>query len=70
MSGVSLALGCLDIIEKVTSDQEMKILDYLIRHGPAVDGITRKQERSVDGIEFEDYIKVIDRVKEIALENP
>jgi D-glutamate cyclase len=70
IAGVSLARGRLDIIQKVTPDQEMKILDYLIHHGPAVDGITRKQDRSVDGIEFEDYMRVIERVKEIALEEP
>jgi hypothetical protein len=33
-----------------------------------VDGITRRQDLSVDGIEFKDYMKVIERIKEIALE--
>jgi hypothetical protein len=68
MAGVALARGKLDILEKVTPEQEGLVLDYLVRHGPAIDGITRKQDHSVDGIEFDDYMKVIDRVKEIAFE--
>ena len=68
MAGVALARGRLDILDKVTPDQERKVLDYLIRHGPVVDGITRRQDSSVDGIEFDAYLKVIERLKEIALE--
>jgi len=68
MAGVALAMGRLDILERITPEQEKKVLDYLIHHGPAVDGITFKQESSVDGIEFKDYVKVIERIKEIALE--
>ena len=66
LAGVALAMGKLDILEKITPEQEKKVLDHLIHHGPAIDGITRKQEHSVDGIEFNDYMKVIERVKEIA----
>lgn len=67
-AGVALAMGRLDILEKVTPEQEGMVLDYLIHHGPAIDGITRKQDHSVDGIEFKDYMKVIERLKEIALQ--
>jgi len=69
MAGVALAKGQLDILEKVTPEQERKVLDYLIHYGPAVDGVTCKQESSVDGIEFDDYMRVIERVKEIALQS-
>jgi hypothetical protein len=68
LAGVALAKGRLDILEKVTPEQEGKVLDYLIHHGPAIDGITYKQDHSVDGIEFKDYMKVIERLKEIAFE--
>ncbi len=68
LAGVALAKGRLEILEKVTPEQEGTVLDYLVRHGPAVDGITRKPDYSVDGIEFDDYMKVIERIKEIALE--
>jgi len=68
LAGVVLAAGRLEILKKMTRKQEEKVLDYLVRHGPSIDGITRKQERSVDGIEFDDYMEVIERIKEIALE--
>jgi len=68
MAGVALAKGRIDILEKISPEQEGMVLDYLIHHGPSIDGITLKQDYSVDGIEFNDYMKVIERVKEIALE--
>ena len=68
LAGVALALGRSEILKKVTPKQEGRVLDYLVRHGPAIDGITHKPERSVDGVEFDDYMKVIERIKEIVLE--
>jgi hypothetical protein len=68
LAGVALAEGRPDVLEKVTPEQEGMVLDYLVRHGPAIDGITCRQDRSVDGIEFDDYMRVIERIKEIALE--
>lgn len=68
LAGVALAVGRPEILKKVTRKQEARVLEYLVRHGPAVDGITRKQEHSVDGVGFDDYMEVIERIKEIALE--
>jgi hypothetical protein len=68
LAGVALAKGKLDVLEKVTPEQEGMVLDYLVRHGPAIDGITCRQDRSVDGIEFDEYMRVIERIKEIAFE--
>jgi hypothetical protein len=68
LAGVALALGRTDILHKVTPEQEWRVLDHLVHHGPAIDGITCRQEHSVDGIEFGEYMKVIEHVKEIALE--
>ena len=68
MAGVALAKGKLDVLEKISPEQEGMVLDYLIHHGPSIDGITLKQDYSVDGIEFNDYMKVIERVKEIAFD--
>ncbi|PIV19850.1 MAG: hypothetical protein COS40_15690 [Deltaproteobacteria bacterium CG03_land_8_20_14_0_80_45_14] len=66
LAGVALAMGGLDILKKMTPEQEGTVLDYLVRHGPAIDGVTCKQDHSVDGIEFDDYIWVIERIKKIA----
>jgi len=67
LAGVALAMGEEEILKKVTPAQEKRVLDHLIYHGPAIDGITGKQEPSVDGIEFNDYIRVVERTMEIAL---
>jgi hypothetical protein len=68
MAGVALAKGRLDVLEKISPEQEGRVLDHLIHHGPSIDGITLKQDYSVDGIEFNDYMKVIGRLKEIVFE--
>jgi hypothetical protein len=68
LAGVALAMGRLEILENVTPEQEGMVLDYIVRHGPAIDGITFKQDHSVDGVEFDDYMKVIERIKEIAFQ--
>jgi hypothetical protein len=68
MAGVALANGKIGLLERVTPEQEGRVLDYLIHYGPAIDGITCKQEHSVDGIHFKDYMKVIERIKKIAFE--
>ncbi len=68
LAGMALIMGKLEILEKVTPEREGMVLDYIIRHGPAIDGITFKQDHSVDGVEFKDYMKVIERIKEIAFE--
>lgn len=67
-AGVALARGRTELLEKVTPEQEGKVLSHLVHHGPAIDGITRRQDATVDGIGFNDYMKVIERIKEIALE--
>ncbi len=68
LAGVALAKGRLDVLEKVTAEQEGTVLEDIVRHGPAIDGITCKPDHSVDGIEFDDYMKVIERIKEIAFD--
>jgi hypothetical protein len=68
LAGVALALGKMDALREATPEQDWKVLDRLIHYGPAIDGITCRQEHSVDGIEFGEYMKVIKQIKEIALE--
>ena len=66
LAAVALAAGRPGLLEKITFDQERKTLDHLIQFGPAIDGITGRQDPSVDGLEFNDYMKVIEQIMEIA----
>lgn len=67
LAGVALAAGKEEILKKITPEQEGMILEHLIYHGPAIDGISQRQQFSVDGVEFKDYIRVVERVIDIAL---
>ncbi len=68
LAGAALAMGKREILKEISSAHEQRVLDHLIHQGPAIDGITGKQEHSVDGIEFHDYIRIVERTMEIALE--
>lgn len=37
--------------------QQQQALEYLVTHGPAVDGVTRRREATVDGLPFLTYIQ-------------
>ncbi len=67
LAGVALAAGKKEILRRITPEQEGMILEHLIYHGPAIDGISYRQQFSVDGVEFKDYIRVVERVIDIAL---
>lgn len=67
LAGVALGKGRLDILEKVSPDRERRVLNHIVQYGPAVDGITGRQHPSVDGMEFDEYMTVINRIRKIAL---
>ena len=68
VAGLALAKGRLDILEKITPEREKEVLDHIVRHGPAVDGLTGRRELSVDGVRFEDYINGVVILKRITLQ--
>jgi len=39
------------------SSQQLQVLKHLVEYGPAVDGVTRRQEATVDGLPFLTYIQ-------------
>jgi hypothetical protein len=40
-----------------TALEQQQVLDAMVAHGPAVDGVTRRHEATVDGIPFATYIQ-------------
>jgi hypothetical protein len=46
-------------------DREREILEVMVREGPLVDGVTGKQEATVDGLSWEEYVKPLVRIREI-----
>lgn len=49
--------GQAEFLEPFTSDQQRRVLEAMIEHGPAVDGVTRRREATVDGLPFMTYIQ-------------
>jgi hypothetical protein len=46
-------------------DREKQILEVMVREGPLVDGKTGKQEATVDGLTWDEYVKPLVRIREI-----
>ncbi len=45
------------VLSPFTAERELMLLEHLVREGPAVDGVTRRQEPTVDGLPFLTYIQ-------------
>jgi D-glutamate cyclase len=46
-------------------DYERKILQVMVDAGPLVDGVTGRQEATVDGLSWDEYVKPLIRMREI-----
>ncbi len=52
-----LLRGQIDALRPFTFEQQETVLKHMIQHGPAVDGVTRRREPTVDGLPFLTYIQ-------------
>ena len=52
-----LLRGQIDLLRPFTFEQQEAVLKHVIQHGPAVDGVTRLREPTVDGLPFLTYIQ-------------
>ena len=67
LAGAAILKGRFEVIERINPERERNVLDRMVRKGPAVDGITPRQALSAYGIDFADYLCVIEHIREIAL---
>jgi hypothetical protein len=56
-AGIAHGRGQLDVIRDATRDREEQRLQELVTRGPAVDGVTRLREPTVDGLPYLTYIQ-------------
>ncbi|MDB5390410.1 MAG: hypothetical protein JWM11_6056 [Planctomycetaceae bacterium] len=56
-TAVLLLRGRTDILRDLTFEQQEQALQLIVQQGPAVDGVTREQEATVDGLPFLTYIQ-------------
>jgi hypothetical protein len=56
-AAVALLRGNPAAIAPFDSRQQQAVVEHMVLHGPAVDGVTRRQEPTVDGLPFLTYIQ-------------
>lgn len=53
------------VMESYDSTQQENVLRRLVEHGPAVDGVTRLQEPTVDGLPFITFIQPLEQMRSL-----
>jgi hypothetical protein len=48
------------------AERERKLLEIMVENGPLVDGVTGKQTATVDGLTWEQYAEVLEKMKPLA----
>lgn len=56
-AGVCWKLGTLAVLHSCDAAQETARLQTIVRDGPAVDGVTRQQQATVDGLSLSEYLE-------------
>ena len=59
--------GQVDLLRPLDRDRELDLLETLVEEGPLVDGVTGRQEPTVDGLPFETYIQALEGIRHIML---
>ncbi|MEX2288038.1 MAG: glutamate cyclase domain-containing protein [Planctomycetaceae bacterium] len=52
-----LLRGRADFLQPWDADHELQVIEHMVANGPAVDGVTGRQEPTVDGLPFPTYIQ-------------
>jgi hypothetical protein len=52
-----LERNAIDLLQPFDADHQERVLQAMVKEGPAVDGVTRRREATVDGIPFRTYIQ-------------
>ena len=70
---LAAAIACLrgrpDLLEPWTAERHRELLAAVVSDGPAVDGVTREQTATVDGLPFLTYIQPWETIRAIAVAN-
>ncbi len=56
-AGVALVRGQISAVAPFDVRQQQMVLEHMVEHGPAVDGVTRRREATVDGLPYLTYIQ-------------
>jgi hypothetical protein len=65
-SAVCVLRGRRDLLAPWDAADLKKLIQAMVDHGGAVDGVTRRHEASVDGLPLEDYLAVLTAMRSLA----
>ena len=63
-AAVALLRGQIAAVAPFDSRQQQTVLEAMVEHGPAVDGVTKRREPTVDGLPFLTYIQPWEAIRE------
>lgn len=64
-ASVALSAGRVDLLESWDATRHQQVLERMVTAGPAVDGVTRLQEATVDGLPFLTYIQPWEGIRRV-----
>ena len=64
-AGIFVLKGITPPDDLFDPDREREILEVMVKAGPLVDGVTGRQEGTVDGLTWEEYVKPLVRIRDI-----
>ena len=64
-AGIFVLKGITPPPDLFDPDREREILEVMVREGPLVDGVTGRQEATVDGLSWEEYSRPLIAIREI-----
>ena len=64
-AGIFVLKGITPPPDLFDPDREREILEVMVREGPLVDGVTGRQEATVDGLSWEEYSRPLIKIREI-----
>ena len=65
-AGVALLRGkAVEIVKLLLPDADLPVLRVMVKYGPLVDGVTGRQEATVDGLPWDVYAAPLLRIREI-----
>lgn len=66
-ASVLLLRGRIDLLKSLDRYSEKNIIEQMVLNGPAVDGVTGRQEATVDGLPFLTYIQALEGIRRLLL---
>ncbi len=64
-TAVALLKDAVHVLAPYDAAQQFDVLSQMVAQGPAVDGVTLKQEATVDGLPFATYIQPLDGMRQL-----